>query len=51
MRIQSDQCSICYGTKKYINSRGRDSGDPCNVCDPEGYSEFVAKKEKYGQHN
>ncbi len=40
------ECTVCYGLKVYINSRGVNSGIPCNHCDPEGYAIFVAERKK-----
>lgn len=34
-------CTICNGTKFYVNSRFIQSDVPCNECDPEGWEKYL----------
>jgi len=34
-------CSICLGTRVYINSRGLMTSIPCNLCDPDGWDAYL----------
>jgi DnaJ-class molecular chaperone len=39
----SNDCTICNGTGRYINSRGIDSNTPCNECDPKGWHDYLVR--------
>ncbi len=37
-------CTVCNGGGTYVNSRGRDSGDPCNLCRPIAFDAFLRRE-------
>lgn len=37
-------CTICNGGGTYVNSRGVDSGQPCNACRPEDWHKYLVRE-------